>query len=65
MAWTADRGIAEWFKSRYSEATGTPGKLWTVTVGPDRLLAHYHAAARNEDEHVIDPTGGLRPTEIR
>ena len=61
MSWTADRAQAEWFRDRphYS----TPGKLWTVTVGPDRLLAHYHSG-RGEDEYVINPAG-LRPREIQ
>jgi hypothetical protein len=61
MSWTGDRERAEWFQRRYSEI-GKPGKLWTVTVGPDRLLAHYHEKHRSEDEYVIDPTG-LRPRE--
>jgi hypothetical protein len=65
MAWTADRERAEWFQHRYEHLQGSkPGKLWTLTVGPGPLLAHYHAAARNEDEYVIDPTG-LRPREVR
>jgi hypothetical protein len=59
MAWTADRDRAEWFQHRY-EHTDKPGKLWTITVGPDRLLAHYHERHRGEDEHVIDPSSRLR-----
>jgi hypothetical protein len=59
MAWTADREQAVWFQHR----GGKPGKLWTVTVGPDKLLAHFHALHRHEDEYVIDPTG-LRPKQV-
>ncbi|MBI3214731.1 MAG: hypothetical protein HYZ38_12965 [Mycobacterium sp.] len=61
MAWTADREQAVWFQHRQGSK---PGKLWTATVGPDRLLAHFHEQHRREHEYVIDPTG-LRPTEIR
>jgi hypothetical protein len=61
MAWTADREQAEWFRDRFA---GKPGKLWTLTVGPDRLLAHYHRKHREENEYVIDPTG-IRPKEVR
>jgi len=59
MAWTADRDRAEWFQHRYQH-TDKPGKVWTITVGPDRLLAHYHERHRGEDEHVIDPSSRLR-----
>ena len=62
MAWTADRERAEWFQHRFDAIK--PGKLWTITVGPDRLLAHYHEKHRRENEYVIDPTG-IRPKEIR
>jgi hypothetical protein len=62
MSWTGDRERAVWFQHRFSDI-GKPGKLWTVTVGPDRLLAHYHELHRGEDEYVIDPTG-LRPKEV-
>jgi hypothetical protein len=62
MAWTADRERAEWFRDRFD--TGKPVKLWTLDVGPDRLLAHYHQKHRNENEYVIDPTG-IRPREAR
>lgn len=61
MAWTADREQAEWFQRRFDHL-GKPGKLWTVTVGADRLLAHYHETRRRENEYVIDPTG-IRPKE--
>ncbi|WCS20136.1 hypothetical protein MML61_10165 [Mycobacterium marinum] len=65
MAWTADRERAAWFQHRWEHASNAkPGKLWTATVGPERLLAHYHAAVRNEDEYVIDPTG-IRPEEVK
>ena len=60
MAWTADRERAEWFQHRFNHIK--PGKLWTITVGPDRLLAHYDEKHRAEDEYVIDPTG-LRPKD--
>jgi len=62
MAWTADRERAVWFQRRYSESH-KPGKLWTVTVDSDRLLAHFHERHRHEDEFVIDPTG-LRPRSV-
>jgi hypothetical protein len=62
MAWTADRERAEWFQHRY-EHIGKPGKLWTITLGPDRLLARYHEKQRHENEYVIDPTG-IRPKQI-
>jgi hypothetical protein len=62
MSWTADRERAVWFQQRFSDI-GKPGKLWTVTVGPDRLLAHFHELHRHEDEYIIDPTG-LRPREV-
>lgn len=62
MAWTADREQAEWFQRRFDHL-GRSGKLWTVTVGADRLLAHYHETHRRENEYVIDPTG-IRPKEI-
>ncbi len=60
MAWSADREQAEWFQRRPGSL---PGKLWTVTVGGDRLLAHYGSHHRGESEYVIDPTG-LRPKEV-
>lgn len=59
MAWTADTERAEWFHDRYQ--TDKVAKLWTVTIGPKRLLAHYHR--RSEDEYVIDSTG-VRPREV-
>ena len=62
MARTADRDRAVWFKHRYSEFR-KPGSLWMVTVGPDRLVAHFHEAHRSEDEYVIDPIG-LLPDEV-
>ncbi|ODR07319.1 hypothetical protein BHQ21_09595 [Mycobacterium sherrisii] len=62
MSWTASRERAEWFQHRFDHL-GPPGKLWTVTVGPDRLLAHYHQDCREEDEYVIDPTE-LRPKVV-
>jgi hypothetical protein len=61
MVWTADREQAEWCQHRFERK---PGKLWTVTVGPECLLAHYHEKHRRENEYVIDPTG-LRPKEVR
>jgi hypothetical protein len=60
MAWTADRERAVWFQHR----GGKPGKLWTVTVSRDVLLAHFHVLHRGEDEYVIDPTG-LQPKVAR
>ena len=63
MAWTADRDQAEWFQNRFVDRGLGPGKLWTVKVGADRLLAHYHAHHRSESEYVIDPNG-LRPKQV-
>jgi hypothetical protein len=63
MSWTADREMAEWFRHRF-EHIGNPGKLWTISVGPERLLAHYHEKHRKENEYVIDSTG-IRPKEVR
>ena len=63
MSWTADRDRAEWFQHRFDHP-GTVGRLWTITVGPDRLLAHYHVQHRKEDEYVIDSTG-IRPHEVQ
>jgi len=63
MSWTADRDRAEWFQHRFDHP-GTVGRLWTITVGPDRLLAHYHTQHRSEDEYVIDSTG-IRPHEVQ
>jgi hypothetical protein len=63
MSWTADRDRAEWFQHLFDHL-GTVGRLWTITVGPDRLLAHYHAQHRKEDEYVIDSTG-IRPHEVQ
>jgi hypothetical protein len=60
MSWSRTRTVAERFQNRRPDS---PGRLWTVTVGPGRLLAHYHHDA-SEDEYVIDPTD-LHPTEIR
>jgi hypothetical protein len=61
MSWTADRDLAVWFQRRFDREQG---RLWTVTVGPDRLLARYHEDYRNEDEYVVDPVG-IRPEEVR
>lgn len=61
MSWTADRERAEWFQHRWDVLQ--PGKLWTITVGPDRLLARYHDDHRREDEYVIDSTG-IRPKQV-
>lgn len=64
MAWTGDRDRAVWFQHRLDDE-GTPGKLWTITVGADRLLAHYNnEKGRAEDEYVIDPSQ-ICPKEIR
>jgi hypothetical protein len=43
--------------------------LWTVTVGPERLLAHINnvrldESGESEDEYVIDPTV-MQVDEIR
>ena len=66
MSWTGDRKVAERFRDAHQVDHTRPSKLWTVTVGPDRLLAHYHLKPRfrYEDEYVINPIG-LRPRENR
>jgi hypothetical protein len=62
MSWTADRDQAVWFQRRFGRK---PGKLWTVTVGGDRLLAHYHEKHREENEYVIDPAGlAVKPAPL-
>ncbi len=53
MSWTADRERAVWSQHLGGDNLS---KLWTVTVGRDRLLAHYHEMHRGKDEYVIDPT---------
>ncbi|MGO8770100.1 hypothetical protein [Mycobacterium sp.] len=64
MSWTGNRKVAERFRDAHQVDHTRPSKLWTVTVGPDRLLAHYHLKPRfrYEDEYVINPIG-LRPRE--
>jgi hypothetical protein len=62
MSWTVDRRTAEWFQHRFVPDK-PPGKLWTVTVGADRLLANFNLHRPAENEYVIDPTG-LHPTEV-
>ncbi len=59
MAWTGSREKGEWFRNRRPDS---PGRLWAVTVGSERLLAHYDHAA-SEDEYVIDPIG-IDPVEV-
>jgi hypothetical protein len=59
MSWSGTRSVAEKFRDRRNDGTE---ELWTATVGPERLLAHYDRV-RSEDEYVIDPTG-LKPTLI-
>ncbi len=64
MAWTSNRFIAEWFRDRWPD-----GKLWTVTVQHDRLLAHVNnvrldESGQSEDEYVIDPDG-MQPEELQ
>ena len=63
MAWTSNRFVAEWFRDRWPN-----GKLWTVTIQADRLLAHCNnvrldESGQSEDEYVIDPTG-IEPQEV-
>ncbi|OBB95935.1 hypothetical protein [Mycobacterium sp. 852002-40037_SCH5390672] len=63
MAWTSNRFVAEWFRDRWPN-----GKLWTTTVHPDRLLAHFNKvrldeSGQSEDEYVIDP-GEIEANEI-
>ena len=56
MSWTADRDRAEWFQHRF-DLLGTVGRLWTITVGPDRLLAHYHVQHRRRTSTSLTPLG--------
>jgi hypothetical protein len=42
---------------------GKPGRLPTVTVGPDRLQAHHQELHHWEDGYVIEPSGFL-PKEV-
>jgi hypothetical protein len=62
MWWTAKRSTAEWFQHRFVPDKPA-GKLWRVTVGADRLLAHFDQHCQLEDEFVVDPAG-LEPTEV-
>ena len=62
MSWTADRSVAVRFQHRFAPHK-PPGKLWTVTVGANRLLAHFDVLRPGEDEYVVDPAG-LAPIEI-
>jgi hypothetical protein len=59
MSWSGTRTVAERFQNSDPDS---PGRLWSVAVGPERLLAHYTHHA-DEDEYVIDITD-LDPTEI-
>ncbi len=62
LAWTASLDVAGRFlsinKARYGNK---PRYIYTVTVPPDRLLAHI--TDREEDEYVTD-TRGLRATRV-
>lgn len=61
MSWTAGVETAQKFAS--GDMPGrTPGKLWTATVEPYRLLAHLND--RQETEYVVN-TVGLRITEVK
>ena len=62
MSWMADQERAVWTARQLGVPRvmgGTPCRLRTVTVGPDRLLAHYQQLHYWQDEYVIDPTGLL------
>lgn len=58
MAWTWDRGRAEWFAAR-SSWLGLPGLLFSATVAPEHILAMAHDSdqGRAEAEVVISPAG--------
>lgn len=62
LAWTASLEIAQRFavinSTRYGQI---PRHIYTVTVEPERVLAHI--TTRKEDEYVTD-TRGLRATRI-
>lgn len=62
MSWTADKERAVWFQKRWDCLQ--EGKLWSITVGPSRLLAHYGVEYRGEDEYVID-SAGIRPKQVQ
>lgn len=60
-SWTDDVEQAEWFAERWRQG-GHDGRVWTVTVPPEAILAHF-PTSRNESEWVIIPTG-LKVREI-
>ena len=51
MAWTGSLEQAQWFANRPLQSG--EGKVYTATVEPERLLAHF-PESRGEDEYVID-----------
>jgi hypothetical protein len=61
MAWTPSRPLAEWFRDRWPG-----GRVWTVTVGGEALLAHFSHVRDGGDgevEFVIDPSD-IQPEQI-
>ncbi|WP_020097407.1 hypothetical protein [Microbacterium sp. 11MF] len=62
LAWTASLNVAERFleinEARYG---AKPRNVYTITVAPDRLLAHI--TDRNEDEYIVD-SRGLRARRV-
>ncbi len=56
LAWTASLDVAERFLEINAARYGAkPRNVYTITVAPDRLLAHI--TDRNEDEYIVDTTG--------
>lgn len=63
MAWTSSQEVARRFA--HDALRGRePGRVWTITVSGDWLLAHI--TDRDEDEYLVHPSAwgrGLRATE--
>lgn len=63
MSWTDDLDRARWFAGRFNGLRGTePGKVWTVTVDSDVVLARFESR-RGEAEWVLD-VGMLEDYEV-
>ncbi len=56
MSWTNDIEMARWFARRFDGMTDDQGKVWTITVPADYVLAIL-TGGRREAEVVVDTTG--------
>ncbi len=57
MSWTDDVNVARWFASKWNDAKGYPGIVWTATVESWRLLARNTDTPDGEPEYIIDTFG--------